>query len=106
MIENPYLLEGCDIEFLGSISAWEVSLPPIYQTWKLHYCYNLEDLSCLDGIHNLTFHDCSKIRNISYRISIRHCRGIATYSVSFRSSRSVMIDLAPLSDPLFEIVVH
>lgn len=62
----------------------------------LYHCDMLEDVSCLDGIHDLQFYACEKIRDISalnnnYRIRIMQCSGIETYSKSFRSSHSVTI---------------
>ncbi len=60
-------------------------------------CDMLEDVSCLDGIHDLLLYCCPKIRDISslnnnYRVCISQCEGIVTYSKSFHSSRSVWIE--------------
>lgn len=64
---------------------------------KLERCDSIEDVACLDGIHDLELVSCPFIKDISclnnnYRISIRYCDNVFNYSNSFRNSRFVDID--------------
>ncbi len=61
---------------------------------KLYNCSVVVDVSCLDGIYDLAIYYCQNITDISplnNRVSISYCNGISTYSMSFRSSRSLQI---------------
>ncbi len=57
---------------------------------------HIEDVSSLDGIHELHLLYCDKIRDISglnhnYKIVIEECTGVTDYSNSFRYSKIIII---------------
>ncbi len=70
---------------------------PLLRSLTLSNCSSIQDVTCLDGIHDLKLYDCKNITDISplnnnYRVTISYCDSITTYSSSFRSTCSLQIE--------------
>lgn len=74
---------------------------PVYQNLKcleLLNCYQIVDVSCLDGIYDLSLYSCDNIVNISClnhndKIKIHDCNKIKDYSNSFQYSRFISLSI-------------
>lgn len=91
-------LEKLYLQFGDRLNLKEFNLPAFRSLSLLHLfnCANIEDVSCLDGIHDLKLDCCRNIRDISglnnnYRVYVGGCERISTYSKSFCYSRNVTI---------------
>ncbi len=87
-------LESLEIVY-GNISGLNLSAYSNLRCLKLD-SVDIEDVSSLDGIHELCLSGCNSIRDISclnhnYKIVIEECRGIIDYSNCFRNSRIIKI---------------
>ncbi len=91
-------LELLSLTQCNIIRSEELKIPAFtsLRSLKLVACLDLEDVSCLDGIHDLMFVNCPKIQDISslnnnQHVSMTFCDGIRNYSKSFHSTRSLTL---------------
>lgn len=91
-------LESLSIEIAHNllIDGLHISAYRNLRQLSLCWCKLIQDVSCLDGIHDLLIQGCEGIRDISclnhnYKIAIESCNNIVDYSNCFRYSKIVRI---------------
>lgn len=91
-------LESLFIEnsLLFQINGLQIPSYSHLRVLRLSWCESIEDVSCLDNIHELYLLNCNKIYNITslhhnYKIVIENCYKIEDYSSSFYYSKFIKI---------------
>lgn len=86
-LERLYLQDGKRL----NLTALKI---PAFKSLRLCSCFSVKEVACLEGIQDLTLNCRPEIRDISclnnnYRVTIKNCNQISTYSKSFRNSHIV-----------------